>query len=72
MEAVIMLPLYSFSFTLPVTFSWVLSAKALRASRRGVNHLPLYTRSAKSTASLLFMWAVSLSMVIISRHWWAL
>ena len=36
--AVMMLPLYSFSFTSPVTVSWVLSTNALNASRRGVNH----------------------------------
>ena len=35
------LPLYSFSFTCPVTCFWVSTAKAVRASRRGVDFADL-------------------------------
>ena len=41
MPAGTMLPLYSVSFTVPLTVCWVWSTKAVSASRKGVNHSPL-------------------------------
>lgn len=44
-------PLYSFSFTVPLTACCVLSTNAESASRRGVYHMPSYTSSANLLAT---------------------
>ena len=53
--ASMMLPLYSFSFTSPVTVCWVLVTKADRASRRGVNPLAEVDQISKLEADLLLV-----------------
>ena len=49
--ALMQLPLYSFSFTVPLTACCVLSTNAESASRRGVYHMPSYTSSANLLAT---------------------
>ncbi len=68
----VQLPLYSFSFTVPVTHCWVWAMKASKASFSGENHRPLYTWSAQACSMPSLWCSTPRSRQRSSKALWAL